>query len=87
MERTSYREYLRAQAPAKAEKKKSKKGTLAKQVLIAIIIGAIVWILIGAKNERAINLISNNIKYNIEYSKILEGVNNIWYTLTTNENN
>jgi len=80
----SYREYLSG-ATTVPIKKNKRRGVFAKQVLVSMIIGAAIWGLIGMKSEKALSVISNNVKFNIEYSQILEGMNNIWYTLTINE--
>lgn len=83
MEQMTYREYLNAaEAPRAAVRKRKKRSVFAWQVLFSMLIGAVIWGLIAIRATDALSLISNNIKFNIEYSAILESMNNIWYTLT-----
>jgi len=82
MEKTSFREYIANQAvEEKASPKKRKwRSIFAVQVVIAIVLGGIVWAFISSGNEQVVSTITNNIKYNIEYSTILQEANNIWDT-------
>jgi len=85
MEKTSFREYIANQSTASEKtviKKRKWKSIFAIQVVIAIVLGGVIWAIIGSGNEQIINSISNNVKYNIEYSTVLQEVNNIWDTFT-----
>jgi len=82
---TSFRDYVREQTVAaqpkiKREKKKRGRG-FAWQVFFTLILGAIIWYVIGTKQDYFVSMVSNNIHYNVAYSQILEGINNIWNTL------
>ena len=80
---TSFRDMLREQTIEKPIKKKEKKRgrSFIWQVLITLILGGIIWYFIAFQQEYFVNIISNNIHYNVTYSQILEAINNIWNTL------
>ena len=82
MEKTSFREYIASQGIEKAAPKRKKWSAIfATQVVIAMILGGIIWFFISSGNEQAINSIANNVKYDVQYSDVLQEVENVWVTI------